>query len=312
MKAIEIREYGGPENLAVTEVEKPAPKNGEVLVKVAGIGLNRADMLQRIGKYPPPPGASHLMGLEVSGVIEETGEKICALLPGGGYAEYVAVPRELCLPVPDNIDLVEAAGLPEAMFTVAKNVFAIGQLRTHEHLLVHGGASGIGTMAIQMAKALAIKVSVTAGSDERCKQCVALGADTAINYKTADYADVLKDDGPDVVLDMVGGDYIPRDLQIMKQGGRHVSIAYLNAAKAEISIPLIMQKNLTVTGSTLRGDTAHHKQTLAHYLHEIFWPHLETGRIKPVIDRVFPFEQAAQAHTTFEQGGHFGKILLRI
>lgn len=316
MKAIFISETG-----ALEPCERPVPvaAAGEVLIKVAACGMNRADLLQVKGLHPPPPGASDLPGLEISGVIEAVGdgvseamigEPVCALLAGGGYAEYVTAPVSLCLPVSDQIDLVQSAGLPEALFTVAKNVFMIGQLRPDEHLLIHGGSSGIGTLAIQMAKSVGALVSVTAGTQEKCDLCLSLGADRAINYKTEDFADVLRGTGVDVVFDMIGGDYVSRSLSLLNRGGRHVSIAYMKGTKAEIDIAAIMKNNITVTGSTLRHDSLDDKESYAELIRDVFWPEVEDGSIRPVIHATYPLEDAAKAHEDFARGIHSGKILL--
>lgn len=297
----------------------PVPGAGEVLIKVAASGMNRADLLQAKGLHPPPAGASDLPGLEVSGMISAVGpdisaamigERVCALLSGGGYAEYAIARLDLCLAVPDDLDLVHCAGLPEALFTVTKNIFLIGQLRPDEHLLIHGGASGIGTLGIQMAKSIGARVSVTAGTDEKCRLCRDLGADRAINYKTEDFAAVLQAEPVDVVLDMVGGDYLERDLGVMQKGGRHVSIAYLNGAKATLDIGMMMRKNITVTGSTLRHDSDEDKQTYAAMIQDIFWPEVAAGAIVPVIHATYPLSDAARAIADFAAGAHAGKILL--
>jgi NADPH:quinone reductase len=312
MKVMELQGFGGADCIMPAFRPRPVPSHDEVLIKVTAIGMNRADILQRKGLYPPPPDASDLMGLEISGTIEETGERVCALLPSGGYAEYVTVPRGLCFSVPDHISLVDAAALPEAMMTGAKNIFMLGRLQKNEHVLIHGGASGIGTMAIQMAKLKGARVSVTAGSDARCEKCKALGADNAINYKSKKFWDVMKDDNADVVLDMVGGETLMHSLEIMNAHGRLVSIAYLSSPHATISIPAIMRKHLTLTGSTLRGDTVAQKISLANFVKQEFWSGVEEGHIRPIIDRIFPFDETQKAHETFEKGQHFGKILLKL
>ena len=312
MQAIEIK---NPGILTLRERPIPAPKSGEVLIRVAASGVNRPDLLQRIGKYPPPPGITDIPGLEVAGIIVEsndpqwnTGDKVCALISGGGYAGYVVAPGGQCLPVPSNLSLIEAAALPETVFTVWNNVFVRGQLKPGETLLIHGGSSGIGTTAIQMAKAHGARVVITAGSDEKCAICKQLGADIAINYKTHDFADELSD--VDVVLDMVGGDYIARDIKIMNDGGRHVSIATMQSATAEIDIRQIMQKRITLTGSTLRPRSIEEKTALAAGIRKTVWPWIEQGKLKPLIHATFPLAEAQKAHELLESGNMSGKIVL--
>lgn len=298
----------------MAERPTPVPGPGEVLIRVQAAGVNRPDILQRLGKYPPPPGITDIPGLEVAGVREDTGEKICALLAGGGYAEYAVAPEGQCLPVPKALSMIEAAALPEAVFTVWNNLFLRGQLKAGETALIHGGASGIGTTAIQMAKGFGSRVIVTAGSDEKCAACRKLGADLAINYKTSDFIGEIKKirDGADVVLDMVGGDYISRSIEIMNPDARHISIAYLNGAKAEINISTIMQKRLTFTGSTLRNRPLEEKAALAREIREKVWPLIEAGKIRPVIFKTFPLGEAAAAHAALERGNHVGKIVLSV
>lgn len=310
MKAIEIDNH----SLRMAERPTPVPGPGEVLIRVQAAGVNRPDILQRLGKYPPPPGITDIPGLEVAGVREDTGEKICALLAGGGYAEYAVAPEGQCLPVPKALSMIEAAALPEAVFTVWNNLFLRGGLQAGETALIHGGASGIGTTAIQMAKAFGSRVIVTAGSDEKCDACRKLGADLAVNYKTSDFVGEIKKfrDGADVVLDMVGGDYISRSIEIMNPDARHVSIAYLNGAKAEINISTIMQKRLTLTGSTLRNRPLEEKAALAREIREKVWPLIEAGKIRPVIFKTFPLAEAAAAHAALERGNHVGKIVLSV
>jgi|GEM_PF-11679 NADPH2:quinone reductase len=310
MHAIRIREFGDPEVLEIKEISMPIPGPDQVLVRVHAAGVNRPDLLQRIGKYPPPPGITDTPGLEVAGEIVATGEKVCALIAGGGYAEYVAVPKGQYLPIPQGLSMIEAAALPETVFTVWNNVFVRGALQPGETLLIHGGASGIGTTAIQMAKAHGARVIVTAGSDDKCAACIKLGADQAVNYKTQDFSEVLSD--IDVVLDMVGGDYVPKNLKVLRDGGRHVSIATLNGPKAEIDIRMVMQKRLVLTGSTLRARSVAEKTALAEGIRETVWPWIEAGKVKPAIYKTFPLAQAAQAHKALEQGDHFGKIVLTV
>lgn len=310
MKAVEIR----GNTLHLTERPVPAPEAGEVLIRVRAAGVNRPDILQRLGKYPPPPGVTDIPGLDVAGIREDTGEAVCALLAGGGYAEYAVAPEGQCLPVPQNLPMEEAAALPEAVFTVWNNLFLRGSLKSGETALIHGGASGIGTTAIQMAKAFGARVIVTAGTEDKCEACRRLGADFAINYKTSDFVSEIKKfcGGVDVVLDMVGGDYVARSIEIMNPDARHVSIAYLNGVKAEINISTIMQKRLTLTGSTLRARPAAEKAALARDLKEKVWPSIESGKIRPAIFKTFPLTEAAAAHDTLEKGEHVGKIVLSV
>ncbi len=319
MKAIEISEFGSADVLTLTERPQPAPKDGEVLIKVHAAGINRPDIVQRLGKYPPPPGVTDIPGLEVAGEIVESlseqwqkGDKICALLAGGGYAEYATAPGGQCLPVPDNLDMAQAAALPETIFTVWNNLFKRGALKAGQVALIHGGSSGIGTTAIQMAEAMGAKVAVTAGSDKKCASCRDLGADTAINYKTQDFVEELGENSIDVVLDMIGGDYVPRNLKVLKTDGRHVSIAFMTGAKTEINIPMVMQKRLILTGSTLRPRPVEEKEALRDEILEHVWPHVEKGRVVPVIYKSFPLGQAAEAHLALEGGEHVGKIILQI
>ncbi|MBT9386403.1 NAD(P)H-quinone oxidoreductase [Pseudooceanicola sp. CBS1P-1] len=322
MRVIEISRPGGPEVLTLAERDVPAPGPGEVRLKVAYAGVNRPDALQRAGAYDPPPGASDLPGLEASGIVEAVGPgvpesavgtQVCALLPGGGYGEAVVTPWAHCLPVPAGMGMREAACLPETFFTVWENVFRRGALKGGESLLVHGGTSGIGTTAIQLAKAFGARVFVTAGTAEKCAACLELGADRAINYREADFAEVLKaEGGVDVVLDMVGGGYIPRDIKVLKQDGRLVMIAFLGGAKAEVNFAQVMMKRLVVTGSTLRAQSDQAKAGIAEELRRHVWPLLEAGRVAPLIDSTFPLEEAAAAHARMESSAHVGKIVLRV
>jgi len=322
MRAIEIAEFGGPEVLRVVERPTPQPGAGEVLVKVLAAGVNRPDALQRAGTYPPPPGASDLPGLELAGEIVsgdlqgsefKIGDQVCALVTGGAYAEYCVVPVQQCLPIPAGFSLVEAAGLPETFFTVWSNVFERGALTHGETLLVHGGASGIGTTAIQLAVALGNTVYATAGSDERVEAINRLGG-IGINYKTQAYEEVIKAKtggrGVDVILDMVAGDYIDRDLKCLADDGRIVIIALLGGAKATINCGEILRRRLTVTGSTLRPRPVAFKAALARALRERVWPLLESGQIRPVVHATFPLEQADRAHAMMEAGEQVGKIIL--
>ncbi len=323
MKAIEIRETGGPEVLQQVERPRPTPGAGEVLIKVTAAGVNRPDVFQRLGLYPPPPGASDLPGLEVSGIVAETGtgvrrfrpgDKVVALLGGGGYAEYAVAPEVTTLPAPSGLPLEDAAGLPETVFTVWSNVFERAHLDRGEWLLVHGGASGIGTTAIQLAKAFDAHVIVTAGSDEKCRACEELGADRAINYRREDFVEGVHEAtggrGVDVVLDMVGGDYIPRNISCLADDGRHVSIAFLHGPKAQVNFLPVMRRRLTLTGSTLRPRPLSFKEALAQEVERLVWPVIGEGRLRPVIDSRFPLKDAAEAHRRMEEGAHIGKVLL--
>jgi NADPH2:quinone reductase len=324
MIVIEIRQPGSPDVLVPAERPVPTPRAGEVLIKVAGAGVNRPDLMQRLGKYPPPPGASDIPGLEVSGTIEavgadagawKVGDRVCALLAGGGYAEYCVAPAPQCLPAPRAVDLAEAGAMPETFFTVWTNVFERGRLKSGEALLVHGGSSGIGTAAIQIACALGARVFATAGSAEKCAACERLGAERAINYRDADFVDAVRQStggkGVDVVLDMVGGDYFPRNIEALAVEGRLVQIATLRGGKSEIVLPAIMQRRLTITGSTLRARSVAEKGAIARALLEHVWPLVEAGRVKPIVYRSFALGDAAAAHRLMESGEHIGKILLK-
>lgn len=321
MKCIEIKD----QRLVLAERPVPRIKTGEVLVKVHAAGVNRPDLLQRKGLYPPPAGVTDIPGLEIAGEIvkgpgvgkkEGTGKKVCALVAGGGYAEYCAVPAKQCLPLPKGMDFETAAGIPETYFTVWTNLFDRGQLKKGETILIHGGASGIGTTAIQVAKAFGAKVFVTAGSDDKCKACKKLGASLAINYKTQDFVtETLKatrDAGVDVVLDMVGGDYLPRNLKVLKTGGRHVSIAVQGGRIAQLDIMQVMSKRLIVTGSTLRPRSPEDKAAIAEALYKNVWPLLNRKKLAPVIDKVFPLQAAQAAHDYLDSGVHVGKVILKL
>jgi NADPH2:quinone reductase len=323
MKAIIITHSGGPEVLQIAESAKPACSADEVLVKVAAAGVNRPDVSQRKGHYPPPPGASAIPGLEVAGIIEEVGtsvtrwkkgDKICALVTGGGYAEYCNVPEGQCLPIPGNLTFIEAASLPETLFTVWSNVYDRGGLKRGESLLVHGGSSGIGIAAIQMAKALESTVYVTAGSEEKCRFCEKLGADKAINYKTENFTDVIKQitkgKGVDVILDMVGGDYTQKNIDSLADDGRLVLINMMMGKDVQVDLAQVMRKRLIITGSTLRARNPSFKAKIAQNLESVIWPLLALGEIKPVINQVFPVGQAAEAHKLMESSKHIGKIVL--
>ncbi|MBR9842047.1 MAG: NAD(P)H-quinone oxidoreductase [Rhodobacteraceae bacterium] len=322
MRAIEITEAGGPEVLKPCERPMPQPGAGEVIIKVAYAGVNRPDALQRAGMYAPPPTASDLPGLEASGVIVAVGagvsdwaegDEVCALLPGGGYAEYVLTPAAHCLPIPKGMDLKEAACLPETFFTVWSNVFQRGGLQAGERFLVHGGSSGIGTTAIQLANVFGARVFATAGSDEKCAACLDLGAERVINYRDEDFVDVLRaEGGANLILDMVGGSYIPRNIKALADDGRLVQIAFLTGPKVELNFAQIMTRRLTVTGSTLRPQSDLAKARIAEALREQVWPLLDAGRVAPVMDSEFAFEDAAAAHARMESSGHIGKIVLKV
>jgi len=322
MRAVEITKPGGPEVLQVTQRPVPQPEHGQVVIKVAWAGVNRPDALQRAGAYAPPPTASDLPGLEASGEVVAIGEgvtgialgdKVCALLPGGGYAEYVATPAAHCLPVPEGMGMKEAACLPETFFTVWSNVFMRGGLKAGERFLIQGGSSGIGTTAIQLAKAFGARVFVTAGNAEKCAACVALGAERAINYREEDFVEVMKaEGGADVILDMVGGEYIARNIAALDFEGRLVQIAFLGGAKAELNFAPLMMKRLTMTGSTLRPQSDLAKAGIATELREAVWPLLAKGTVAPVMDSEFDFEDAAGAHARMEASGHIGKIVLKV
>ena len=321
MRAVEIAEPGGPEVLRVCERERPEPGYGEVRIAVAFAGVNRPDALQRAGAYDPPPGASDLPGLEASGHIEavgpgvtewKEGDAVCALLPGGGYAEAVVTPAAHCLPVPAGMSLDHAACLPETFFTVWTNVFMRGGLKAGETFLLHGGSSGIGTTAIQLANVFGARVFATAGTDEKCRFCETLGAERAINYRSEDFVSVMQDMGrADLILDMVGGAYIPRDLKALKDEGRLVFIAFLGGPKAEVNFAEVMVRRLTVTGSTLRPQSVLAKAQIANELRRDVWPLLEAGRIAPVMGQAFPLADAAGAHRALE-ADHIGKIVLEV
>jgi len=325
MTAIEIREPGGPEVLGPASRPLPQAGAGEVLVKVAAAGVNRPDCLQRQGSYPPPKGASDIPGLEVAGEVIalgdgvkdlKVGDRVCALVTGGGYAEYCAAPAVQCLPVPKGYSMAQAAALPETFFTVWVNVFQRSGLKSGESFLVHGGTSGIGTTAIQLAKAFGCTVFATAGSAEKVKACKDLGADHAINYKTEDFVEVVKaatgGRGVDVILDMVGGDYIPRDIKALAEDGRLSFIAFLGGPKAEVNFAAVMMKRLTITGSTLRARPVAVKAQLAAELKEKVWPLLDAGEVAPVMAAAFPLAEAAKAHALMESSDHIGKIVLTL
>ena len=325
MRALQITQFGAPDVLQLCERPVPIPKSGEILIKVHAAGINRPDVFQRTGNYPVPPGASDLPGLEVAGEIIDgnltgttflKGDLVCALVQGGGYAEYCVAPVGQCLPVPDGWSTLDAASLPETFFTVWSNVFDRAKLSGDETLLVQGGSSGIGVTAIQLATALGHRVFATAGSDEKCRACEALGAEKSINYRTEDFVAIVKaltdGKGADVILDMVGGDYLPREINCLADDGRLALIALLGGAKAELDLAQVLRRRLTVTGSTLRPRTTAFKASIAQQLHTRVWPLLAQGRIKPVIYRTFSLSDAAAAHTLMESSAHVGKIMLAV
>lgn len=322
MRAVEITKPGAPEVLQICDRPVPVPGYGEVLIRVAYAGVNRPDALQRAGAYAPPPTASDLPGLEASGEISALGEgvtqwavgdKVCALLPGGGYAEYVTCPATHALPIPKNMDMKSAACLPETYFTVYSNVFMRGGLQAGERFLVHGGSSGIGTTAIQLANVFGARVFTTAGSAKKCAVCCNLGAERAINYRDEDFVEILKAaGGANLILDMVGGSYIARNIKALADEGRMVHIAFLTGPKVELNFAQIMMRRLTITGSTLRPQSDLAKTRIANELHKKVWPLLDSGRIAPVMDQEFPLADAALAHTRMEAGHHIGKIVLKV
>jgi putative PIG3 family NAD(P)H quinone oxidoreductase len=322
MTAILISQPGGPEVLLPIERPVPVPGPGELLVRVAAAGVNRPDVLQRRGFYPPPPGASDIPGLEIAGEVVAAGEgathhigcRVTALIAGGGYAEYALAPAATALPVPEGLSLIEAAAMPETLFTVWTNLFERGFASEGDWVLVHGGTSGIGTMAIALCKLLGVKAIVTCGTDEKCAAALSLGAAAAINYRTKDFAEEVRrltgGAGVNVILDMVGGDYLPRNLSCLADDGRHVSIATQRGVTAELNILDVMRRRLTLTGSTLRPRSVEFKALVAEELRREVWPFVESGQLRPVIDRTYPLEQASAAHTRMEAGEHVGKIVL--
>ncbi len=325
MKTVEVPNFGGAEVLRIGERSIPETKVGEVLIKVAAAGLNRADIMQRNGKYPPPPGASDILGLEVSGTVvavaddvtsPSVGDQVCALLAGGGYAQYCTAPASSCLPIPSPLDWVSAAAVPETFFTVWTNIFMRGRLKHGESILIHGGSSGIGTTAIQLACALGADVFATAGSKEKCNACLQLGASHAINYREQDFVKEILDytngRGVDVILDIVAGSYLPRNIKSLAMEGRIVIIATQGGYRTELNVLPIMIKRLTVTGSTLRARTAEQKAEIAHELRRHAWPLLENGTVYPIIDSVFPMSDVCEAHQRLESGLHVGKVILKM
>jgi NADPH2:quinone reductase len=324
MKAALAPQPDGAEEIRLVDRPVPRPGRGEVLIAVAAAGVNRPDILQRRGLYPPPPGAPDILGLEVSGTVVETGEgaedmigrRVCALVAGGGYAQFCVAPRGTCLSFTDSLSMVEAAAMPETLFTVWVNLFERGFAADGDTVLVHGGTSGIGTMAIALGQLFGLKVIVTCGTDEKCARAEELGAALAINYRTRDFVEETRkftgNGGVSVVLDMIGGDYVPRNLACLAEDGRHVSIAFQRGAKAEMPIPEIMRRRLTLTGSTLRPRSVEFKTMVADEIGRTVWPYVESGRLKPVIDGTFPLERAAEAHSRMEAGEHVGKIVLTL
>lgn len=322
MTVIGIADPGGPEALVPVRRPVPRPGAGEVLIRVVAAGVNRPDAMQRQGKYPPPAGASDIPGLEISGTIvavgagvdKRIGERVCALLAGGGYAEYALAPAGQCLPVPDGYDMAEAAALPETLFTVWTNLFERAYAVEGDMVLVHGGTSGIGTMAISLCRLFDIGIVVTCGSDEKCAAALQWGASHAINYRTQDYvaevARITGGRGVDAVLDMVGGDYVARNVECLADDGRHVSIAVQGGAKASVFLPTVMTRRLTLTGSTLRPRSVAFKSLVAEELKRVVWPFVEQGQLRPAMDQCFPLAKAAEAHARLEAGDHFGKIVL--
>jgi putative PIG3 family NAD(P)H quinone oxidoreductase len=317
VRQIEVVRPGG--TLKIAEAPIPTPGPGEVLIKVEAAGVNRADLLQAAGRYKLPPGVSPILGMEAAGTVEalgtgahrwSLGDRVCALLTAGGYAEYAVTPAVQCLPFPEGLNAVQSASLPETFFTVWLDVFDIGGLKPGETLLVHGGSSGIGITAIQIAKALGSRVIATAGSEEKCAACRELGADVAINYRTADFE--KEAGGVNVILDMVGGSYTIKNLRILAPGGRLVNINFMESSKAEIDLSLIVHRQLTVTGSGLRPQTVERKAAIARDLEERVWPLISSGKIRPVIDSVYPIEKAAEAHRRMESSQHIGKIILQV
>ena len=324
MNYIQIEKHGDPEVLKLHSMPVPEPGPGEVLIKVAAAGVNRPDMMQRKGLYPPPPGATDVPGLEVSGTVVSLGQnvseppinsEVCALVTCGGYAEYCLAAASICLPVPEKISLVNAAGIPETFFTVWTNVFKRGRLKAGESLLVHGGSSGIGTTAIQLGKAFGATVYITAGTSDKCEFCNNLGADAAINYREQNFSEEInrltEGKGVNVILDMVGGPYFPKNIRLLADEGRLVQIALMQGSKAEVDFRSLLLKRVTLTGSTLRPRSAEEKTKIAQALQKNVWPLLESGAIRPIIHKTFPLKQASKAHLLMESSAHIGKILLK-
>lgn len=324
MKAIRVENPGPSYRLITADLPKTAPRRGEVLIEVAGAGVNRADVVQALGSYPPPPGASDTLGLEVSGTVVEVGDsvdlprvgdRVCALLAGGGYAQYALASVDCILPIPEGVDLISAAALPEVYFTVWTNLIDSARLSPGETVLIHGGSSGIGTAAIQLCAARGHRVFATAGSDEKCRACEKLGAERAVNYRNEDFVEIVREitngAGADVILDMIGGDYIEKNFRAAARGGRIVNIAFQGGMRAEVNFGLMLMKRLTIMATTLRSRANAEKRGIRDALLREVWPLLEQGRIKPVIDRVFPLAEAHAAHLRMVESVHIGKILLR-
>ena len=325
MRVAEISTPGGPEVLKLAKRPMPTPGPGEVLIKVVAAGVNRPDVLQRYGKYPPPPGASDIPGLEVAGHIAgrgqgvvqwKEGDAVCALLSGGGYAQYAVAPQAQCVRPPATLSLVEAAAVPETFFTVWTNVFERGRLQARDTILIHGGSSGIGTTAIQLAKAFDATVFTTVGNEKKGDACLALGADAAVNYKTTDWVQTFKEitqnRGVDIILDIVGGDYVPRNLELLAVEGRLIQIAFLKSSKVDLDLMHVMRRRLTITGSTLRPRSPEEKGQIARALEAKVWPLIEAGNVKPIIHAEFPLDRAADAHAMMERSEHIGKIVLTV
>jgi putative PIG3 family NAD(P)H quinone oxidoreductase len=323
--AIEISKPGGPDVLVPVERPKPELAPGEVLIKVEAAGVNRPDVMQRMGQYPPPPGASDIPGLEVAGIIVKVahgvsewrmGDRVCALVAGGGYAEFCVVPAPQCLPVPRGLNFVQAAAVPETFFTVWTNVFERGHLKAGESILIHGGSSGIGTTAIQLSRAFGARVFATAGSAEKCAACVRLGAERAFNYHESDFVAAVKEAtggrGVDLILDMVGGDYVTRNIEALATEGRLVQIGLLGGYRAQVNLIALMQRRVTLTGSTLRSRSVAEKAAIAAALRQHVWPLLESGAVKPVIYKTFPLREAAEAHRVIDASEHIGKLVLLV
>ncbi len=321
MRFVDFKNHGGPEVLFINEEHDPIPKNHEVLIHVKAAGVNRPDISQRSGHYPPPPDASPILGLEVSGVVSKVdadvtrwkvGDKVCALVNGGGYAEYCVAPEGQCLPIPEKLDFVEAASLPEVYFTVWGNLFMRTKLSRGETILIHSGASGIGSCAIQLAKAIGAKVIVTAGSDEKVDFCKSIGADVGINYKVENFAEVIPKDSVDVVLDIIGADYFEKNITLLKVEGRLVQISTLKGSKVEFDLRWLIQKRLTLVGSTLRAQSREAKTRIAEELLKSVWPLFKNRKLKPVVTKVFPFDQVQEAHRWMDTDRHMGKIVLSL
>lgn len=324
MLAIEIARHGGPEVLTPVERPDPVPRTGEILVRVEAAGVNRPDIMQRLGKYPPPPGASDIPGLEIAGTVIDAngdtrwrdGNRVCALVAGGGYAELCAVPAPQCLPIPPGMDATRAAAIPETYFTVWTNLFQRARLRSGERVLIHGGTSGIGSTAIQLARAFGAVVYATAGSDDKCRACVDMGAASAINYHSEDFVAAVgrltNGQGVDVVLDIIGGEYLPRNIECLRMDGRLVQVGLIGGARAEVNLRLVLQRRLTLTGSTLRPRTVEEKGAIARELEAKVWPLLTRGEIGPVVHATVPLREAAEAHRLLESGAVIGKVVLTV